>query len=779
MSDIDNALLEWLQPRLKLPVIDESGWLRGASRVVAPRGELPEGPGSTLLRVDNTSLAGLSDRIRSELSRHREVFLLVLSDDAVSGFAELMSVIERLGATVGELVRSSGGYALSVLPSDDEGGWFRLASILAVEVDELVASHDQVQQQLAELYRSLSVAIEEQRSLVLQVDTAAERFSGLDEELLRLRVLVSERDQLDQEVQELRGKLADAEELLDELPYLRSDLERSKSELAALRLRREALEARQKRLLRDKATLQRRLETANWKLRRLRARRWWQLGRVLRDVMRRPWALRHHALGLRSLLKRTSSEPRPIAQAEPRPALSPDVPSPRDSPSESSHVVITQHLRQVNSPKDLVVASILDEMSAASFGPECHLVTLTPSGWREVLERQPPDLLLVESAWKGAGGSWEYLIGTYSHPESIGLPQLRELVRWHRERGIPTVFWNKEDPVHFEKFAEAAQLFDVVFTTDSNCVPRYRAIKNLAAHTVDVLMFAAQPRIHFPAGLEQRDRRPVFAGTFYKNRHPKRREQMEWLLDGATPFDLRIFDRMGGEESDAFGYPERFRPHIVGGVPYSEMVDVYRQSRVFLNANSVVDSPTMFSRRVFELLACGTPVVSTPSRGIEEVFGKQVAVATSVDEVEGALRRLLDSDAHWLRISGDGFSEVARRHLYEDRLRTVAEAAGYRFDDLPFVESLGSTSRIDRAEPWRDRQGNAKYYLFGSDERIAWAGRIVDARIIGRTTDPKLAYSWTTEIPDGDLAVRADLVEEGWTPSDVHLGEEKAFLIPQ
>jgi SAM-dependent methyltransferase len=145
----------------------------------------------------------------------------------------------------------------------------------------------------------------------------------------------------------------------------------------------------------------------------------------------------------------------------------------------------------------LRVASILDEMSEACFAPECDLVPLALGGWREQLDQRPPDLLLVESAWNGNGGEWQYRIAQYPREDLAGLPALRALLAGCRERGIPTAFWNKEDPVHFDRFAEAASLFDHVFTTDARCVERYRGLPG--ERTVAPLPFAAQPRIHNPA----------------------------------------------------------------------------------------------------------------------------------------------------------------------------------------------------------------------------------------------------------------------------------------
>ena len=132
----------------------------------------------------------------------------------------------------------------------------------------------------------------------------------------------------------------------------------------------------------------------------------------------------------------------------------------------------------------------------------------------------------------------------------------------------------------------------------------------------------AQPALHYPAGLADRTSKACFAGTWYGDRHQARGNDMQWLLKAALPLGVDIFDR--NFNTDNFNFPEEYHPYIKGGLPYEALCNEYRRYRLFLNVNSVTDSPTMFSRRVFELLACGTPIVSAYAQGIEDLFGGDV-----------------------------------------------------------------------------------------------------------------------------------------------------------
>ena len=118
--------------------------------------------------------------------------------------------------------------------------------------------------------------------------------------------------------------------------------------------------------------------------------------------------------------------------------------------------------------------------------------------------------------------------------------------------------------------------------------------------------------------------------------------------------------------------------------PDDDTIDAYRRYAAFLNVNSVTDSPTMFSRRVFEILACGTPVISTPSLGIDELLGDVViSVASPADSrraVEELIadRRARDHRGHL------GYRLVHSTHTYGHRLSEIMGYVGV--DHAPIAE---------------------------------------------------------------------------------------------
>ena len=355
--------------------------------------------------------------------------------------------------------------------------------------------------------------------------------------------------------------------------------------------------------------------------------------------------------------------------------------------------------------RDLRVAAVLDEMSRDCFAPDCNLLTIGSEDWQEELESHQPQLLLVESAWRGNGESWRYMVGSYPRADLRGLPKLRALVDWCRERDIPTAFWGKEDPIHFDRFREAAALFDCIFTTDGNCVPMYEELPREGDGPVTALQFAAQPAIHNPIPLDaERVDAPCFAGTYYRNRHVDRRDSLEMLLDAARPFGLEIYDRTFDWDNESFGFPERFLPHVKGSLPYSEVVEAYKTHKVFLNVNSVADSPTMFSRRVFELLACDAAVVSTESTGVERTFGDLVPIVTRPEEATETLTRLIGDDDYRRQLVVRARRLVLTEHTYRRRLALIGQTLGYAVS-ADAGDGVAAVALVDDAEQAREVRG--------------------------------------------------------------------------
>lgn len=352
---------------------------------------------------------------------------------------------------------------------------------------------------------------------------------------------------------------------------------------------------------------------------------------------------------------------------------------------------------------DLRVGVILDDFSAAAFSFEWNLLVLRKDEWLQQLTDTKIDFLFVESAWNGNSGSWKYQLTGTSGPK----PEFLALMDWCREHFIPTVFWNKEDPPHYDDFLPAARRFDVVFTSDSDRIPSYMA--DLGHDRIAALPFAAQPAVHNPIRMSQdrHSRGVAFAGMYFAHKYPERRQQMDMLLTAARSAgsqsgpELEIFSRQLGGDSN-YQFPVPFSEHVVGTLDYARMLTAYRNYKVFLNVNSVVDSPSMCARRIFEITASGTPVVSAPSEAIGRFFEPdEVLVASTEVQAEHQIRMLARSPELNDRVVHKGQRRIWAENTYAHRAETVVSSVLPERSQalaLPTASALVSTIRPHQLE---------------------------------------------------------------------------------
>lgn len=337
------------------------------------------------------------------------------------------------------------------------------------------------------------------------------------------------------------------------------------------------------------------------------------------------------------------------------------------------------------------IACIMDEFTYLSYAPEAEFEQLTPQNWREELENFLPDMLFIESAWRGKDELWGSKVGHKSQ-------EVVNIVKWCNTNGVPTVFWNKEDPVHFETFLNTAKLFDFVFTTDLDCVHRYKGA--LGHNRVYFLPFAAQPKLTNPIETYKRKDAFCFAGAYYV-KYPDRTRDLETFVEEFPKYKpLEIYDRNYGKDDPNYMFPESYQPHIVGKLPFSEIDKAYKGYRYAINLNSIKQSQTMFARRVYELLCSNTITVSNFSRGIRLMFGDLVQVSDSGREIVERLQQIESTPEHADKFRLAGLRKVLSEHTYEDRLNyIVSKVIGRKVQSaLPVFQVIAKVSNQEELD---------------------------------------------------------------------------------
>lgn len=327
------------------------------------------------------------------------------------------------------------------------------------------------------------------------------------------------------------------------------------------------------------------------------------------------------------------------------------------------------------------MAMVADPFTYNSFKFECDVVSIHPERWREQFEQHAPEIFFCESAWTGTRPEREWRGQIYASnawaQENRNI--LIEILEHCRSHGIPTVFWNKEDPSHYDDrrhdFVKTALMFDHIFTTDESCVDRYR--NEWGAASVHTLPFAAQPLLYNPANAPA-ERRPgaIFAGSWYAN-HIGRSAAMSSILDSLidSGTEVVIHDRFHGDSDPNHLFPEKYRAYTRPAIPHAALARAYKEYEFGLNFNTETRSPTMFARRVFELAMSGTIVVSNYSRGVERFFGDDVVF---LDRAPGRLQEMSAEERRSMREAA--MRKVLSKHTYAHRLECVLDVAGISYD---------------------------------------------------------------------------------------------------
>ncbi len=292
----------------------------------------------------------------------------------------------------------------------------------------------------------------------------------------------------------------------------------------------------------------------------------------------------------------------------------------------------------------LKVALVTDAFSAMCLSEECRVRHVTPSNYRDVIDSWRPDVLFVESVFHGYHGCWRYRV--VKQPKYLRLTKPRSIynvINYARSKGIPTVFWNKDDGAYFEHFIDVAKDFDYIFTTDKECIERYR--RHVPSHVkVNTLIMPYQPLFHNFTGFNFTRNEACFLGSYYRRILNERRLFLDMVFDICEEmnYQMNAYDRNCHRLSRQleFRFPKKNQLYVHNRVSHRETAQIYKSHAVSLNVNSVTDSETMFSRRLLEILACGGIAVTNPSRAVEKYFRDYCHVVNSREELREQFSRL-------------------------------------------------------------------------------------------------------------------------------------------
>ena len=295
------------------------------------------------------------------------------------------------------------------------------------------------------------------------------------------------------------------------------------------------------------------------------------------------------------------------------------------------------------------IAVICDQFYWDSVKSAADFVYIDPAKWQECIKNI--DCLLIVSAWHGLGdgSDWQGLAyeGTKRRQDAY------EIIDTCKARGVPTVFYSKEDPPSYAEFLGLAKRCDCVFTSDDGCVSRYQA--DCGHSRVFPLRFCINPNYHNPVGSRHcvKERNVFFAGS-WMTKFPERCQDMERMFDGVLDAgrELNLVDRCYHLRDDSrYCYPKKYLRFQSPAINHDSLQKIHKLFDWCVNINTVKDSATMFANRVYELQANGNLLLSNYSLGVSNTF-PNVFMIHDQKEVGRILNSFTDEEIYERQTAG-------------------------------------------------------------------------------------------------------------------------------
>lgn len=346
-----------------------------------------------------------------------------------------------------------------------------------------------------------------------------------------------------------------------------------------------------------------------------------------------------------------------------------------DKFKEASNEVVQSNGSRLFKKLDLNIGIIADEFLYDSFKDVANFEYIS----RDNKELKDYDFVIFATSWRGIDNSWD---GS-AHPNNEKRQEMIELVEKYNSKGIPTIFYSKEDPVNYHLFKSLAEHCQHIFTTAVEMVKHYK--EYTGNDNVHVLQFGVNPFIHNPVGTrsasaEEFKDEVLFAGSWL-TKYPVRMSETKKLFNAIVrekvPFT--VIDRNLHLGNPRYQFPSKYLSKMAPPVPHDELMNLHKLIRWSINMNSVKYSETMFANRVYELQAFGNILLSNYNTGINNLF-PNVRLVHSDDDFK-VIYNTKEKDL--LELQAKGIRNVYNGHTTFHRVQQVANTIGLDFETIP------------------------------------------------------------------------------------------------
>jgi len=315
------------------------------------------------------------------------------------------------------------------------------------------------------------------------------------------------------------------------------------------------------------------------------------------------------------------------------------------------------------------IGIVADEFLYESFKDVADVEYITRSERENIKDY---DFVILATTWRGVDQSW---MGAATANGPIRR-QMIMMAEEYNKKGIPTIFYSKEDPVNYNLFKSLAKHCKYIYTTAQEVVNDYK--EYTGNENVKVLQFGVNPTIHNPVGSrtlyadEYKDE-ILFAGSWL-SKYPVRMTETQKLFDSIIMEDapLTIIDRNLELRDPRYQFPSKYIPYITPPVKHDFLMKLHKIFRWSINMNSVKYSETMFANRVYELQAFGNILLSNYNTGINNIF-PNVRMINAPDD----FKVVYNTDEKDLReLQAKGIRSVMKDHTTYDRIKSIADDIG-------------------------------------------------------------------------------------------------------
>jgi len=264
---------------------------------------------------------------------------------------------------------------------------------------------------------------------------------------------------------------------------------------------------------------------------------------------------------------------------------------------------------------------------------------------------------------------------------TVPMAHFRGIPAHVRERfGVPVVYYDGDLPMSLpEHGGTDTSGFNYYVGADpgeydlvvGNSEGGLETVLTLGARRVETIHWAADPDLFHPF-----DSPKEYDVFFYGHSDKFRREWMRELIGEPSRRLEEVDFAIGGYDYRG----DTGRARMLGQIPFNVFARAISEARIGVNATRRVhaDVTASSTARLFELAACGVPVVSNPLAGLERWFDaeQELRVVRDADEAVAAYAELLADPAQAEELGRRARERVLDEHTYAHRARQLLAAIG-------------------------------------------------------------------------------------------------------